>query len=95
MRLGIVGGGGGLTASAALPPSFKMEIPMAEQTEDSDATAPSFWSWDGAGCAHAEEARPKPRRRGEKNIAEERSGGDVQNEEEGQKKLWELHPRLL
>jgi hypothetical protein len=72
-----------------------MEIPMAEQTEDSDATAPSSWSWAGAGCAHAEEARPKPRRREEKNIAGERSGGEIQKEEEGQKKLWELHLRLL
>ena len=89
-----MGGGRGLTASAALPPSFRMEIPMAEQTEDSDATAPSSWSWDGAGCAHAEEARPKHRRREEKNIDEERSGGEVQKEEEGQKKLWELNPRL-
>jgi hypothetical protein len=72
-----------------------MEIPMAEQTEDSDATAPSSWSWDGAGCAHAEEARIKPRRTEEKSIAEERSGGDARKEEEGQKKLWELHLRLL
>jgi hypothetical protein len=72
-----------LTASAAFPPSFKMPIPMLEQTEHSEATAPSSWSCEGAGWAHSDgKKRPRPTKTEENIIAKERKLKETRKREE-------------